>query len=74
MLAKGGLSTKGWISNKDLTKNKKEISDVTEVLKRGEGEGKVLGIVWNQKVDQLVLKSRRTGPMYQSLQSKAKSR
>ena len=25
VLAKGGFSTKGWISNKDLTKNKKEI-------------------------------------------------
>ena len=46
VLAKGGFSTKGWISNKDLTKSKKEISDVTEVFKGGgEEEGKVLGIV-----------------------------
>ena len=56
VLAKGGFSTKGWISNKDLTKNKKEISDVTEVFKGREEEGKVLGIVWNQKVDELRFK------------------
>ena len=56
VLAKGGFSTKGWISNKDLTKNKMEISDVTEVFKEGEEEGKVLGIVWNQKVDEVRFK------------------
>ena len=53
VLAKGGFSVKGWISNKDLWKNKKEISGVTDVLKRGEEEGKVIGVVWNQRVDEL---------------------
>ena len=60
LLAKGGFSVKGWISNKDMSKgNKKEkISDVTEVFEGGAEVDKVLGVVWNHGTDELRFKVR----------------
>lgn len=75
-MAKGGFGVKEWISNKDLAKNetkKKEsdkISDVMEVFERKE---KVLGVVWNQKTDELRFKVKADLLKYQRLQIKAKS-
>lgn len=51
VLAKGGFSAKGWISNKDVSKGsgKEKISDVTQVFE-GEAEvDKVLRVVWNHR-------------------------
>ena len=60
VLAKGGFSVKGWISNKDMSKgNENEtISDVTEVFEGGTEVDKVLGVVWNHGTDELHFKVR----------------
>ena len=55
VLAKGGFSIKGWISNKDMSKgNRKEkISGVTEVFEGGAEVDKVLGVLWDHGTDEL---------------------
>lgn len=51
MLAKGGFSAKGWISNKDVSKGSgnEKISDVTQVFEGGAEVDKVLRVVWNHR-------------------------
>ena len=60
VLAKGGFSVKGWISNKDMSKGneKEKISDVTQVFKGGAEVDKVLRVVWNHRTDELRFKVR----------------
>ena len=60
VLAKGGFSVKGWISNKDMSKGneKEKISDVTEVFEGGAEVDKVLGVVSNHGTDELRFKVR----------------
>ena len=60
VLAKGGFSVKGWISNKDMSKGneKEKISDVTKVFEGGAEVDEVLGVVWDHGTDQLRFKVR----------------
>ena len=60
VLAKGGFSVKGWISNKDMSKGneREKMSDVTEVFEGGAEVDKVLGVVWNHGTDELRFKVR----------------
>ena len=60
VLAKGGFSVKGWISNKDMSKGneREKMSDVTEVFEGGAKVDKVLGVVCNHGTDELRFKVR----------------
>lgn len=47
---------KGWTSNKDLTRDVKEVSEVTKVIQGEEKEDKVLGVVWKYGRDEFRFK------------------
>ena len=60
IFSKGGFSVKEWTSNEDLTKGlNRDDSDETVLQVDGdEDEGKVLGVAWKHKTDELRFKVR----------------
>lgn len=60
VLAKGRFKVKGWTSNKDLTRDVKEVSEVTKVIQGEEKKDKVLGVVWKYGRDEFRFKIKST--------------
>ena len=60
ILSKGGFSVKEWTSNEDLARglNRDDSEETVLQVDGEEDEGKVLGVVWKHKTDELRFKVR----------------